>query len=73
MSSSWNIRQLIDWTTRYFNDMGIEEPRLEAEILLSHVLQRNRVYLYTNHEEPVNQHERTCYREYIKEGLKVSL
>lgn len=44
----------------------MQEPRLEAEILLAHVLQRNRVYLYANYEEPVNAAERQLYREVIK-------
>jgi release factor glutamine methyltransferase len=44
----------------------VQQSRLEAEILLAHVLEKNRVYLYANYEEPVNQIERDTYRAYIK-------
>lgn len=57
---------MLEWTTRYFLDRGIAESRLEAEILLAHVVKKDRVYLYANYEEPVNVNEREIYREYIK-------
>lgn len=66
MQKVWRIKDLLEWTTRYFGDRGISEARLEAEILLAHVIQKDRVYLYANYEEPVNITERTAYREYIK-------
>ena len=70
MQQQWLIKELIDWTTRFFADRGLKEPRLEAEILLAHVLSQNRVYLYTNYEQPVNREERGEYRELIKRRIK---
>lgn len=66
MQTFWRIKDLVEWTTRYFGEKGIGEPRLEAEVLLAHVLQKNRVYLYANYEEPVNPTEREVYRDLIK-------
>lgn len=66
MQKVWRIKDLLEWTTRYFGEKGITEPRLEAEVLLAHVLQKNRVYLYANYEEPVNTNEREIYRASIK-------
>ena len=66
MQKVWRIKDLLEWTTRYFGDSGITESRLEAEVLLAHVLQKDRVYLYANYEEPVNIGEREIYRAYIK-------
>lgn len=66
MQKIWRINDLLVWTTRYFLDSGIKDPRLEAEILLAYVLKKDRVYLYTNFDEPVNQAERDIYRSYIK-------
>jgi len=62
----WRIKDLLEWTTRYFLDKGITESRLEAEILLAHVVKKDRVYLYANFEEPINTEEREIYKEYIK-------
>ena len=70
MAQVWNIKELLDWTTRYFAEKGIEEPRLEAELLLTRVLHKDRVYLYTHYEAPVNQQERDQYRELIKRRVK---
>jgi len=66
----WRIKDLLEWTTRYFLDKGISESRLEAEILLAHVLKKDRVYLYANYEAPVNMDERAIYKEYIKRRTK---
>ncbi|MGI5879655.1 MAG: peptide chain release factor N(5)-glutamine methyltransferase [Syntrophomonadaceae bacterium] len=70
MAQVWNIKELLEWTTRYFAEKGIEEPRLEAELLLTRVLHKDRVYLYTHYEAPVNQQERGQYRELIKRRVK---
>lgn len=70
MEKTWRINELIDWTTRYFFDRGLQDSRLEAEILLAHVLDESRVYLYANYDKPVNEDERILYRELIKRRLK---
>lgn len=70
MRKDWSIKDLLKWTTRYFEDRGLQEPRLEAEILLAHVLQQNRVHLYANYEEPVNTAERRLYRESIQRRME---
>lgn len=62
----WTIKQLLEWTTDYFNNKNIEEPRLEAEILLARALGKDRVYLYANYYAPVNQNERNIFREFIE-------
>ncbi|CFX02647.1 Modification methylase HemK [Syntrophomonas zehnderi OL-4] len=69
MQRIWRIKDLLEWTTRYFFDRGIAESRLEAEILLAQVVQKDRVYLYANYEEPINAGEREIYREYIKRRI----
>ncbi len=69
MQKVWRIKDLLEWTTRYFGDRGITESRLEAEVLLAHVLQKDRVYLYANYEEPVNVTEREAYRAFIKRRI----
>ncbi len=66
MGANWRIRDLLEWTTRYFFSRGMQESRLEAEILLAHVLEKNRVYLYANYDEPINQTEREVYRGFIQ-------
>lgn len=70
MQQRWTIKNLVEWTTRFFTEKGIEEPRLNAEVLLAMVLKQNRVYLYTHYDAPVNQNERELYRDLIKRRAK---
>ena len=65
----WTIRKLITWTTGYFKTHQIEEPRLDAELLLGHVLQKPRIYLYTDYDEIVNPDELAHYRDLIKKRI----
>ena len=63
--STWTINDLIVWTTQYFASQGIESPRLEAQILLAHVMNYPRIELVArSHEEPLPE-ERTRFRELI--------
>ena len=66
----WTINKLITWTTHYFKDHHIESPRLDAEILLAHVLNKSRIYLYTNFDLIVNPDELAMYRGYIKKRIE---
>lgn len=40
------IRELLNWATKHLQENGNESPRLDAEVLLAHVLGQDRVYLY---------------------------
>jgi len=62
----WRIKDLLQWTTCYFAEKGIKQPRLEAEVLLARVLGKDRVYLYVNYDLPVKKTERDEFREFIK-------
>lgn len=62
----WTIQRLIDWTTGFFRNHGIEEARLDAELLLGHVLGKPRIYLYTNFDQIMNTEELAQYRDLIK-------
>lgn len=65
MQREWTIKDILEWTTRYFADRGIQEPRLEADLLLAHALQKKRVFLYANYDIPLNQEERNLYKQLI--------
>ena len=65
MAETWTIKDLLEWTTRYFAGKGIAAARLEAELLLAHALHKSRVYLYAEYEAPVDPAERDEYRSLI--------
>ena len=65
-SDPWTIRQLLQWTTDFFANAGITTPRLDAEVLLAHSLQQDRLSLYLNYEERVGEDDRRTYRNLIQ-------
>lgn len=70
MQELWTIGRILKWTEQYFKEKGIESPRLDAEVLLSHILGRERIYLYVHFDEPLEPTELARYREAIKQRVQ---
>jgi release factor glutamine methyltransferase len=66
LSTEWTIREVLNWTRGYFENAGIVQPRLEAEILLAHALEVDRLHLYLAPDKPLTHDERTRYRSVVK-------
>ncbi len=62
----WTVQRIIQWTTEHFQKKGLDNPRLEAEVLLAHLLEMDRMGLYLNFDRPLKEEERTAYREMIQ-------
>ena len=66
----WRVMDLLDWTSGYFEQHGIPNPRLDAEVLLGHLLDKSRLQLYLHFEMPVFQEHLTPFRELIKKRIE---
>ena len=66
---TWHVIDLIEWTTEYFERHEIPTPRLDAELLLGHLLQKSRLQLYLSFEMPVFQEALSKFRELIKRRI----
>lgn len=62
----WTLLKLLRWATDYFSGKGIDSPRLDAELLLAHVLDLDRVGLYMNYDRPLNAAELDRLRPLIR-------
>jgi release factor glutamine methyltransferase len=62
----WSIGRLLTWTAAYLQRGGFQSPRLDAEVMLAHVLERHRVQLYTHFDEEVDEHARSSFRELVR-------
>lgn len=62
----WTIIRLLQWTTTYFKERGIESARIDAELLLAFALGLTRIDLYLRHDQPLNQDELTRFRTLVK-------
>ena len=58
--------EVITWTTEHFQKKGMDNPRLEAEVLLAHLMGIDRMGLYLNYATPLTEGERAAYREMIQ-------
>ena len=65
----WRVVDLLDWTVGYFQQHDIPNPRLDAEVLLAHLLEKSRLQLYLHFEMPVFQEHLTPFRELIKKRI----
>ncbi|MBN2030118.1 peptide chain release factor N(5)-glutamine methyltransferase [bacterium] len=59
---TWRLIDVLKEATAYLNTKGIENPRLNAERLMSHLLQIERIDLYLRFEQLMNQKERDAYK-----------
>lgn len=67
---TWTISSLLDWTTLFFKKYGIEEPHLEAEILLAHSLSIRRIELYVQHNHILKEDELSAFKQLILRRAK---
>lgn len=65
----WHVLELLEWTTGYFEKHNIPNPRLDAEVLLGHLLEKSRLQLYLHFDMPVFQDDLTVFRELIKKRI----
>jgi release factor glutamine methyltransferase len=64
--ASWTSLELVRWTTGFFTRHGLASPRLDAELLLAHVLGVGRLDLYLRFEEPIPEPARASFRDLVR-------
>ncbi len=63
---AWNVLRLLQWTTGYLEQHGSDSPRLDAEVLLAHVLGWPRIELYARYEYEPDPEQRAAFRELVR-------
>jgi release factor glutamine methyltransferase len=64
--STMTVLDVVQSTTAYFKKHKIDNPRLNAELLLAHVLGRTRMELYLEFERIFSEAELTALRELVR-------
>lgn len=70
MTETWTVEKILKWTTNFFKEKELHSPKLDAELLLSHVLELDRVKLYMQWDRPLEDDELAAYRALIKRRVQ---
>lgn len=60
------ILEVLNQSSKYLSDKGIESPRANAELLLSSIVGCKRLELYLSFDKPLSEDELQKMREYLK-------
>ena len=60
------VKDILQKTTQFFRNKGIETARLDSELLISAVLNWERMKLYLNYEYPLTEDEVSACREFVR-------
>lgn len=65
-SDEWTVQRVLDWSIGYLAEHGSDSPRLDAELLLAHSCNWQRIQLYTNYDQPLTPDQRGRMRELVR-------
>ena len=61
----WTVGRLLTWTTDYLRKKGSDSARLDAEVLLAHARQCQRIELYTAFDQEPDEPVKAAFREMV--------
>jgi release factor glutamine methyltransferase len=64
--TNWTVLSILNTTTDFFRNRSIENPRLNAERLLAHILNTERIQLYLQFERILTENEINVFRELVR-------
>jgi release factor glutamine methyltransferase len=65
-AQQWTVLDVIRWTAARFGERGLATPRLDAELIVAHVLALPRIQLYVQSDRPLLATELADIRALIK-------
>jgi len=64
------VLEAIELSSDYLSKKGIEEARLNAELMLADILGMKRLNLYLNFDRPLTENEKELYRQFLARRSK---
>ncbi|MBI4541313.1 MAG: peptide chain release factor N(5)-glutamine methyltransferase [Gemmatimonadetes bacterium] len=58
----WTVLRLVEWSARYLREKGVENARLNAELLLADALGLRRLELYLQYDRPLTSEELAAFK-----------
>jgi len=66
-----NLVEILKFSEEYLKKYSFSKPRLEAEKLVSYVLNLDRIALYIHYERELSEDEKTSIKQYLKFGAYI--
>jgi release factor glutamine methyltransferase len=66
MAETWTVRSVLSWAREWLGRKSVDNPRLDAELLLAHALQCDRLRLYVDIDKPVTPQELGRFKPLIQ-------
>ena len=63
---AWTVKALLQWTADFLKKKGVEAPRLEAQILLAHVMACPKIELVARSDEEPAEAEKAAFKDLIR-------
>jgi release factor glutamine methyltransferase len=63
---SWTVRSLLAWARDWLGKRGVDNARLDAELLLAHALKCDRMRLYIDIDKPLGAGELASFKKLIQ-------
>ncbi|MBF0610617.1 MAG: peptide chain release factor N(5)-glutamine methyltransferase [Magnetococcales bacterium] len=71
---SWTVRKLLQWSTGWLGQKGVDSPRLDGELLLAEALKVRRLDLFLDPDRPMADDELARFRGLIiQRGKRMSV
>ena len=61
----WTITALRKWSAQYFTKAGLDTPQLDADLLLAHTLEMNKIQLILNGDQELPADKLATFKNYI--------
>ena len=69
-AAGMTVREVIQRSTEFLQRHGVDSPRLQAELLLAHLLKLPRLQLYLNHDRALAEPELNALRSLVQRRSK---
>jgi release factor glutamine methyltransferase len=62
---TWTVIDIVNWASSYFAEKNIDSPRLKIELILCHLLNFNRIDIYSKYDRPLIDSELDTLRSMV--------
>src|SRR5262245_42202042 len=67
---AWTVKALLQWTADFLRKKNVESPRLEAQILLAHVMGCPKIELIARSDEEPADTARSAFKDLIRRRVE---